>query len=136
MGPNLQFPAHLVAFTEEDLQGKLQFLCADILDKPQEQCIGLLFLHFLLLLKTYRWNVAALSSSCQYFFLEDVHLDWLNCFLFFFSHRRSIEMFFAWLFLDIMRMFVSVVSFLVQLDNGIIFQQSLFVWHIMIYEWY
>ena len=29
MGPNLQFPADLVTFTEEILNGKLHFLCSE-----------------------------------------------------------------------------------------------------------
>ena len=73
----------------------------------------------------HRRNVASLSLFYRYYFGVDVHLNWLNWFLFLILEGDLLVilidcMIFLSPFLDVTRMSMSTVSFLVQLDSGIL----------------
>ena len=70
-------------------------------------------------------NVGSLSLFYRYISLVDVHLNWLNWFHFFILEGGLLVilidcMIFLSPFLDVIRMSMSVVSFLAQLDSGIL----------------
>ena len=66
----------------------------------------------------HRRNVASLSHFYRY--LVDVLQNWLNRFHFLFLEEGLLVMTFLSPFLDVARMFMSTVSFLAQLDPGIL----------------
>ena len=66
----------------------------------------------------HRRNVASLSHFYRY--LVDVLQNWLNRFHFLFLEGGLLVMTFLSPFLDVARMFMSTVSFLAQLDPGIL----------------
>ena len=72
----------------------------------------------------HHWNVASLSLFYRYY-LVDVHLNWLNWFHFLILEGGLLVilidcMIFLSPFLDVTRMSMSTVSFLTQLDSGIL----------------
>ena len=81
----------------------------------------------------HRRNVASLSLFYRYYFggitsigITDVHLNWLNWFPFLILEGDLLvilidRMIFLSPFLDVTRMSTSTVSFLVQLDSGILY---------------
>ena len=75
-------------------------------------------------------NVASLSLFCRYYFV-DVHLNWLNWFHFLFLKVSLLIflidcMIFLLPFLDFTKMTMSAVSFLAQLNSGILGLQNAF----------
>ena len=95
---------------------------------------GLLVLHLLPLLNP--WCIVKMWLAEVFFIgitLVDVHLNWLNWFHFLFLEGGVLIilidcMTFLSSFLDATRMYMPTVSFLEQLDSGIISLQNAFFW--------
>ena len=85
------------------------------------------------------WNVASLSFFCRYYFGNtniDVLQNWLNWFHFLFLEAGSTScsencMIFLSPFLDVTWMSMTTVSFLAQLDSGILCLYNAFLWPII-----
>ena len=76
----------------------------------------------------HRQNVARLSLFCRYY-LVDIAQNWLDWFHFLFLEGGPLVilidcMIFPSLFLDVTRMYMSTVSFLAQLNSGILCLQN------------
>ena len=100
--------------------------CLELLDKLQKQICRIVGPSLAASFKTlaHRQNVASVSLFYRYY-LRNVLRNWLNWFHFLFLggglHVTLIDcMIFLSPFLDVIRMSMSTVSFLAQLDSGIL----------------
>ena len=69
MWPNPQFPADMVTFTEEILNGKLHFLCSD---SPLKLWIALVFIEIL----DFRWILIIRDNFLEHFWGKDEFSSW------------------------------------------------------------
>ena len=106
----------------------------ELLDKLQKQICriaGLLLAPSLEPLSLH-WNVASLSLfySVFYITLVDAHLNWLNWFCFIISVTSLftilMDCMIFFVTIDVTRMSISTVSFLKQLDSGILYRMLSF----------
>ena len=83
-------------------------------------------------LAAHNWNVASLSPFYRYC-LVNVLQNWLNWFNFLFLKGGQLVILINCMislspFLDVTRMSLSTVSFLAQLDSGILYLENAFLW--------